>query len=70
MFKVNNRNTRARCKIYSKLTIKTPEWRQWHRADVFIVNFKHISHRVLVLLLLTLSWEMSAGAELGAAIID
>ena len=23
MFKVNNRNTRARCKIYSKLTIKT-----------------------------------------------
>ena len=25
MFKVNNRNTRTRCKICSKLTIKTPE---------------------------------------------
>ena len=25
MFKVNNRNTRKRCEIYSKLTIKTPE---------------------------------------------
>ena len=24
MFKVNNRNTRARCEICSKLTIKTP----------------------------------------------
>ena len=27
MFKVNNRNTRTRCEIYSKLTIKTPERR-------------------------------------------
>ena len=26
MFKVNNRNTKARCEITSKLTIKTPEW--------------------------------------------
>ena len=25
MFKVNNRSTRTRCKICSKLTIKTPE---------------------------------------------
>ena len=25
LFKVNNRNTRAGCEIYSKLTIKTPE---------------------------------------------
>ena len=25
MFKVNNRNTRKRCEICSKLTIKTPE---------------------------------------------
>ena len=25
MFKVNNRNTRTRCEIFSKLTIKTPE---------------------------------------------
>ena len=26
-FKVNNKNTRKRCKKCSKLTIKTPEWR-------------------------------------------
>ena len=29
MFKVNNRNTRARCETGSKLTIQTPERRQW-----------------------------------------
>ena len=28
MFKVNNRNTRTRCEIWSKLTIKIPERRQ------------------------------------------
>ena len=28
MFKVNNRNTRTRCEICSKVTIKTPEQRQ------------------------------------------
>ena len=55
MFKVNNRNTRTRCEICSKLTIKTPERRQWRRSGVFIVNFEHISHLVLVFLLLTLS---------------
>ena len=27
IFKVNNRNSRSRCKICSKLTIKTPERR-------------------------------------------
>ena len=44
MFKVNNRNTRTRCEICSKLTIKTPERRQWRRSGFFIVNFEHISH--------------------------
>ena len=39
MLKVNNRNTRARCKICLKVTIKTPERRQWRRSSVFIVNF-------------------------------
>ena len=29
MFKVNNRDTKTRCKICSKLTIKTPERHQW-----------------------------------------
>ena len=28
IFKVNKRNTRTRCEIYSKLEIKTPERRQ------------------------------------------
>ena len=28
MFKVNNKNTRTRCEICSKLTIKIPERRQ------------------------------------------
>ena len=53
LFKVNNRNTRTRCDIYSKLTIKTPERHQSRCFDVFIVNFKHISQLVLVFLLLT-----------------
>ena len=40
MFKVNNRNTRTRCKICSKLTIKTPERRHFPSAS--IVNFEHV----------------------------
>ena len=55
MFKVNNRNTSASCEICSKLTIKIPERRYWRRSGIFIVNFEHISHLVLVFLLLTLS---------------
>ena len=50
MFKVNNKNARTRCEISSKLTIKIPV-SFWY----FIVNFEHISHLVLVVLLLTLS---------------
>ena len=38
MFKVNNRNTKTRCEICSKLTIKTPERRQWRRSGVFVVT--------------------------------
>ena len=41
--------------ICSKLTIKTPERRQWRRSDVFFVNFEHIPHIALVFLLLTLT---------------
>ena len=55
LLKVNNRNTRTRCEICSKLTINTPERRHWRRSCVFIVNFEHISHLVLVFLLLTLN---------------
>ena len=59
MFKVNNRNIITRCELGSKLT-KTPE-RRHRRSGVFIVNFEHIWHLVLVLLLLTLSKEISTG---------
>ena len=55
LLKVNNRNSRTRCEICSKLTTKTPEGRQWRRSGVFIVNFELISHLVLVFLLLTLN---------------
>ena len=44
IFKVNNKNTRARCEICSKFPIKTPERRHWRRFGVFIVNFEYISH--------------------------
>ena len=43
----------------SKLTIETLEqgvkYVHWRRSGVFIVNFEHISHLVLVFLLLTLN---------------
>ena len=48
LLKVNNRNTRRRCEICSKLTVKTQEQSQWRRFCVFIVNFEHISDLVLV----------------------
>ena len=48
--KVNNRNTRTRCEICLKLTIKTPERRQWrHQSDA------NNSRLVLVFLLITLN---------------
>ena len=52
---VNNRKTRTRCEICSKLTKKTPEKRQWCRSGGFIANFEQISHLVLVFVLLTLT---------------
>ena len=55
MFKINNRNTRARCEICSKVKIKATEPQQWRLSGVFIVNFEHISHLFLVFLLLPLS---------------
>ena len=55
MFKVSNRNTRTKCEVCSKLTIKTPERHQWRRSGIFIVNFENISDFVLMFLLLILS---------------
>ena len=54
MFEVNNRSTRKRCEICSTLTIKIAERRR-RRSGISIINFEHISHPFLVLLLLTLS---------------
>ena len=55
LLKVSNRIPRTRCEICPKLTIKTPERHHWHRFGVFVVNFEHILHLVLLFLLLTLS---------------
>ena len=48
LFKVCNRNTRKRYKLYSRLSIKTPERRQCHSSGIFFVNFEHISHLFLL----------------------
>ena len=34
LLKVNNRNTRTKCKICSKLTIKAPERHQWRKVGL------------------------------------
>ena len=54
LLKVNNSNTRTRCEICSKLTIKTPE------PGVFIADSEHVSHLAPVFLLLTLNMQLSA----------
>ena len=60
-FKVKNLDTRKKCEICSKLTIKTSERR---RSGIFFVNFEHISQLFLVFvlfLLLTLYMQMLSG---------
>ena len=66
LLKVNNRNTRARCGICSKLTRKIFWYlNKWISESIltkiFIVNFEHISHLVLMFLLLTLNMLLPAG---------
>ena len=51
----NNRNSRKRCEICSKLTKKTPED---ENDVVFIVNFEHTSHPFPVFLLLNLKTNL------------
>ena len=55
LFKNNNRKTRKRCEICSKLTIKTPQRCKCRRSGISFVNFEHISQLFLVVLLLTLN---------------
>ena len=69
LLQVNNRNTKRRCKICSKVTLKIPEQHPRRRSGVFVVNFKNISHLVLLFLLLTLNMELPPGitTQLSAA---
>ena len=57
LFKVNNRNTKIRCEICSKLTIKTSEQRYWCCSGVFI-NFEH-SFSVVDFEQVIVSWGIS-----------
>ena len=59
--KLTKENQNRVCEIWSKLTIKIPERCHWRRSGIFIVNFEHISHLVLVFLLLTLNMLLPAG---------
>ena len=54
LLNANKGNTRTRCEIYSKLTIKAPK-RLIELSGVFTVNFEYASYLVLVFLSLTLS---------------
>ena len=62
LLKVNNINNKARGEVCSKLTvtIKTSERRHWRCPGVFIVNFEHILHYVLVFLLFTINMLLPA----------
>ena len=41
LLKVNNRNTREKCEICSKLTINIPEQRQLRRSGMLTLNIFH-----------------------------
>ena len=53
LFQVNNRNTRTRCKICSKLTIKPPEWHNWFYSGVFIFNSEQILYFFFTVIVIT-----------------
>ena len=49
LFKFNNGNTKAMCKICSKLTRKAPERRHRSRSSLFVVKFEHEDAHQVVL---------------------
>ena len=64
LFKINNGNIRTMCEMCSKLTIKTPEWRHWHRSGVFIVTLNRFHTLFCCLfLLLILNKKMLVGSH-------
>ena len=64
LFKIKQKDTRTTSEFCSTLTIKTPTRRQCRRSDVLIVNFEHISHipLLIILLLWTSKCEMDNGS--------
>ena len=53
-----------------KLNNKDLERGQWRRFGVFVVNFEHILHLVLVFLLLTLNMSLPTGELLTPFLIS
>ena len=47
LFKVTPETLKKGCETCSKLTIKTPERRQWRLSGLSIANFEHISQHFL-----------------------
>ena len=47
LLKVNNRSTRTRCEICSKLTIKTPERRHWPTVMPTKLNVDEVFNKIL-----------------------
>ena len=64
LFKVKNGNPRKIYESCSKLTVKTPERRQWRRSGVFVFNFEQILHNVPMFASLTLNKWIPAGSNL------
>ena len=62
MFKVKIWNTKTMCVVCSKLTTNTAVESQ-RFSGIFIVNYKQISHIVLVFSYLTLNKWMTTGLE-------
>ena len=56
MFKVKNRNTRKRCEICLKLTLKTPERRQRQKTEHLCSGFNMILLEFIDTLLLNFFW--------------
>ena len=61
MLKVNNRNSRKRCEIYSKLTKKALERLQQRRFGAIVAKFEQNLHHYLVYLFLTLIKQLFSG---------
>ena len=58
---LSNSTIRTKLQICLQLTIKTLEWRHWHRSGFLTLNFEHFSHLIIVAQLLTLNRQFLAG---------